>query len=114
MGLPDYPSDSDWLMALDDIIKSAGMDPNETTYFGGSEEDIRFFLDKGRDYFLVDRFGPSIGSSSNRQKSIPKLSATEVRDALIHDRSLEGMVDPRIIDDVKNVFKEKWEKFKKI
>lgn len=107
VGLPDYSTDSEWLKALDDVTTASGLTPDDITYFGGCEEDIRFFLDKGRGYFLLDRF-------NSGGTVVPKLSATEVRDALIHDKSLEGMVDRRIVEDVKKLFKEKWERFKKI
>lgn len=45
-----------------------------------------------------------------------RVSATEVRDALVHDREddLKEMIDPRIIHQVTTLFKQKWEKFKKI
>jgi len=44
----------------------------------------------------------------------PKVSATEVRDALIKGRPLEGLIEPALISDLENRFIEKWEQFKKI
>ncbi len=104
VGLPDYPSDAEWLSALDDILAAAGMKPSEVTFFGGCEEDIRFFMDDGRACSLMNRF----------DGTTPKVSATEVRDALIHDRPLEGLVHPSVAADMRELFKEKWERFKKI
>jgi cytidyltransferase-like protein len=104
VGLPDYHNDKEWLAALDDILHASGTNPSDVTFFGGCREDIRFFLDDGRDCHIVNRFD---GSS-------PKTSATEVRDALIAGRSLDGLVDATLLDDMQNLFKEKWEKFKRI
>ena len=104
VGLPDYNNDRDWLTALDDLIRAAGMDPREVTFFGGCDEDIRFFHDDKRNCYILNRFD---GTTA-------KVSATEVRDALIYGRPLEDLVHPAIIPDIQKLFKEKWEKFKKI
>ncbi len=104
VGLPDYGNDQEWLAALDDLIRVAGMDPQDVTFFGGCQEDIRFFFDDGRNCFIMNRFDPD-GA---------KTSATEVRDSLILGRSLDAMLPPQLIDDVKQLFAQKWEKFKKI
>lgn len=104
VGLPDYHNDSEWLAALDDIIRVAGIDTSDLTFFGGCEEDIRFFLDDGRDCTIINRF----------DGTAPKISATEVRDCLIMGRPLDNYVDPVILNDLQKLFKEKWEKFKKI
>ncbi len=103
-GLPDFPEDRDWLAALDDIIKLGGIDPQNTTYFGGCDEDIRFFKDDGRGCAIINRFD---GSTA-------KISATEIRDALIHDRPIKEWVHEGVHDDVVKGFKEKWERFKQI
>ena len=104
VGLPDYHSDEEWLSALDDILHAADINPKEVTFWGGCQEDIRFFLDDGRDCNILNRFD---GTTA-------KISATEVRDALIFDRSLDGLVHPVLTSDLKTIFKEKWDKFKKI
>ena len=104
VGLPDYHNDVEWLAALDDILHAAGIDPKDVTFWGGCQEDIRFFCDDGRDYNIWNRFD---GTST-------KISATEVRDALIFDRSLDGLVHPKLALDLKKLFKERWEKFKKL
>ena len=104
VGLPDYHNDAEWLAALDDILHATGIDPKTVTFFGGCQEDIRFFLDDGRTCEILNRFdGTGI-----------KISATEVRDALIFDRSLDGLVHTKTLPDIQSLFKEKWEKFKKI
>ena len=103
-GLPDYHNDREWLAALDDLIRLTGLEPSEVTFFGGCQEDIRFFFDDGRHCTILNRFD---GSSV-------KTSATEVRDCLIAERSLEGLVEPAILAELQALFKEKWEKFKKL
>jgi hypothetical protein len=104
VGLADFGNDAEWLSALDDLIIAAGMDPAKTAFMGGCEEDVAFFIDDGRKCHIVNRFD---GSSV-------KISATEVRDCLIYDRPLDNFVHPHLIADIKTLFKEKWEKFKKI
>ncbi len=103
VGLPDYGNDQEWLSALDDILSATGMKPEEVTFFGGCEEDLRFFGDTGRPCHILNRFD---GTTA-------KISATEIRDALILGRSLEGMIHPAIADDLQTLFKDKWEKFKR-
>lgn len=104
VGIPDYPGDPEWLGALDDILRVGGMNPSEVTFYGGCEEDVAFFLNDGRKCSFVNRFD---GSS-------PKISATELRDALIHTRSLDGLLNPSLHTRVKDLFVVKWELFKKI
>lgn len=104
VGLPDYQTDQEWLTAMDDILVVAGINPAEAVFFGGCEEDIRFFLEAGRKYKILNRF----------TGETPKISATEVRDSLIHNRELDGLLNPIIAEEVKNTFRCKWEVFKKI
>lgn len=105
VGLPDYPTDEEWLTALDDITSATSPDSSaDTLFFGGCEEDILFFYEAGRTCQILNRF----------DGTTPKISATEVRDCLIYGRTLEGMVDPTIASEVQNLFRQKWEKFKKI
>ena len=102
--ISDYPTDSEWLQALDDILRFGGLSPKEVTFFGGCAEDIEFFLEVGRKHEIMNRF----------DGSTPKISATEVRDALIQGRPLDGLLDPRIVDGVRGAFKGKCERFKKM
>ena len=104
IGVPDYITDEEWMIALDDILISMGINLKKVIFYGGCEEDIVFFLDLKRKCKILNRFD---GSS-------PKISATEVRDCLIFGRPLDRMVNPKILNEVKSLFAEKWEKFEKI
>ena len=104
VGLPDYPNDEEWLVALDDLISATGINPAEVIFFGGCEEDILFFYEAGRNCQIINRF----------DGTTPKISSTEVRDCLIYGRTLEGIIDPTIVNEVQNLFKQKWERFKKL
>lgn len=106
IGLPDYFNNQEWMDALDDILMAifGGEYMKRAIFFGGCEEDIRFFLEFGRKYKLLNRF----------DGTTPKISATEVRDALIHKRSLKELLNPLVAEDVKELFSEKWDRFKKI
>jgi len=101
VGLPDYNNDVEWMLALDDILRAASFHPITTTFFGGCDEDVRYFVEAGRQVQILNRF----------DGSTPRISATEVRDALIHERSLKGLMHPDITDEVQSLFRQKWEKF---
>lgn len=104
-GLPDFESDKDWVSALDNMLETTfGKQNLDFIYYGGCEEDISFFVDIGRTTKILNRF----------DGTTPKVSATEVRDALILDRPLEGLLPESISEKVRETFKEQWEKFKKI
>lgn len=102
--LPDFPEDEEWLQALDDLVDGVNGQENrgKVKFFGGSDEDVRFFLDAGREVEILNRF----------DGTTPKVSATEVRDSLLHERSLEGLLNPDIEAFVVKLFWEKWEQFK--
>lgn len=106
VGLPDYHHDNDWITALDDLInlKIKSGSYTDHVFYGGCEEDISFFLERDRSCIILNRF----------DGTTPKISATEVRDDLISDRDLDGKIHENILHDVKNLFAEKWEKFKKM
>lgn len=104
VGLPDYLTDQEWFIALDDILTVWGINPDEVIFFGGCEEDIHFFFEFNRKCKIVNRFD---GSS-------PKISATEVRDGLIEKRSLIGLLSESIIAEVQNTFLVKWDKLRKM
>lgn len=104
VGLPDYSTDDEWILALDDILRAVRFNSKNTIFFGGCEEDIGFFLKARRKTFIVNRFNGTT----------PKISATEVRDALIGNRSLDGLLNHAIEKEVSGLFLEKWEKFKKM
>lgn len=110
VGIPDYKTDEEWLVALDDLLMSHfSLQSREevkakVTFLWGCEEDVAFFFDDARKVHIVNRF----------DGSTPKISATEVRDALIHGRDLENLLNPKLHDDVRNLFTTKWELFRKI
>lgn len=106
--LPDYGTDEEWLLALDDLIRAWWKWWNDTvlsnvTFMWGCEEDVDFFFKAWRKVEILNRF----------DGSTPKVSATEVRDALIHWRNLSWLVDDRIANDVIDLFNTKWELFKR-
>lgn len=104
MPLGDFPSsDEEWMVALDDLLASSGMDPSKTVFFGGCEEDIMFFLKLNRRCHILNRF----------DGTTPKVSATEVRDSLIHDRPMDDFLNPLIKGKVQDLFKVKWMDFQK-
>ena len=101
--LPDHPTDEEWLLVLDDIISLKNIDPKQVIFFGGCEEDVYFFVEAGRRHQLINRF----------DGSTPKISATEVRDALIEKRPFDKLLNPLIVNAVKECFDLRWESFKK-
>lgn len=105
-GIPDYGSNEDWLGHLDDILMTKWNKDilNHVTFMWGCEEDVDFFLETWRQVKIYNRFNGTT----------PKISATEVRDALIERRDLKWLLNENIIEDVKSIFYPKWEKFKKI
>lgn len=104
VGLPDYPTNEEWLLALDDILALRQIDKNSVVFFGGCEEDIYFFLENRRQCKLFNRF----------DGETPKISATEVRDALVRERALDNLLNPKICESVKLSFTIRWEKLKKL
>ncbi len=104
VGLPDFNNDSDWLLALDDLIVAAGLDPKKAIYYGGCKEDILYFFKDKRKCEIINRF----------DGSTPKISATEIRDNLIYNRPIDQFIDPKIVPMVTELFKKKWELFKKM
>lgn len=103
VGLPDYETDALWSIALDDILDVAGFQANETVFFGGCDEDIVTLQKDGRNTRVINRF----------DGTTPKISATEVRDALLHAKSLDGLVNPSLHSYMKDFFNRKWKQFEK-
>jgi len=104
VGLPDYSTDKEWLTALDDILGLRKIKAEEIIFFGGCEEDIHFFFEFQRECKLINRF----------DGSTPKISATEVRDALIQERHAAHLLNPAVLEEVKKVFTIKWDRFRKM
>lgn len=104
VGLPDFEEDSDWFNQLDDTLLFAKVDPVRVTYIGGCQEDVEFFIEKRRRRVKIfNRFNGET----------PKISSTEVRDALIERRSIDGLVDPRIAELIKRRFETRWADLRK-
>jgi len=99
-GLPDYGDDATWMAALDVLLFGSGVSPGAVTFFGGCEEDVRFFFAAGRRVEILNRF----------DGTTPRVSATEVRDALITGRLLDGLVNPEIAWEVQEAFRRKRER----
>jgi nicotinic acid mononucleotide adenylyltransferase len=104
VGLADFPTDGEWLTALDDLIRLAGSSSEDAVFYGGCEEDVAYFVGYGRKVSILNRF----------DGTTPKVSATEVRDALIHGRSLDGLLNPQLAEAVAKTFRHKWEIFKRM
>lgn len=104
IGLPDYPTNEEWILALDDILALLGISKEDVVFFGGCEEDVHFFIELKRPCKLFNRF----------DGETPKVSATEVRDALIHERSLDELVNPKLHEIIKVSFTLKWERLRKL
>ena len=104
VGLADFQTDSEWLVALDDLIRLTGADPDQVVFYGGCEEDVTYYASLGRKVSILNRF----------DGSTPKVSATEVRDALIHGRSLKGLISKKLVEGIKKTFSNKWEIFKRM
>lgn len=98
IGLPDFDEDEDWFRQLDDTLALAHVDVTQATFVGGCQEDMNFFIESGRRVHIFNRFSGET----------PKISATEVRDALIEHRAVENLLDPRIVDLVVQRFSIRW------
>ena len=96
-------SDDEWMVALDDLLESSGITPDKAVFFGGCEEDISFFLKLDRKCHILNRF----------DGTTPKVSATEIRDNLIHGRDMNHFLNPLIEEKVRNLFQTKWMDFQK-
>jgi hypothetical protein len=73
------------------------------TFFGGSQEDVEFFTVVGRSVVILNRF----------DGSTPPISATEVRDALIEKRPVDGLLNAKVAGHISEIFANKWEEFKR-
>ena len=96
--LPDFESDDDWFYALETLLRLSGMEPSKTVFIGGCDEDVNFYNGRGYKVEIINRFD---GTTTN-------VSGTEIRDRLIHDRSLDQLIDPKIAALVKERFKARW------
>ena len=95
IGMPDVPgNDSIWLQMIDDYIECVFGPHQDITFFGGSTEDILFFHNNHRKVKIHDR-------------EINPVSATSVRQLLLLDDPIVKFVDPRISNEVRDVFRKR-------
>jgi len=97
LGIPDFPNDEDWLFNLNNELEHLGTSLANVTFYGGCHEDIAWFIDRGFATKIINRFS---GAES------PIVSATQVRDALLEGRSLDGLVDTCIHAQVRTLFSD--------
>ncbi|MBP6889064.1 MAG: hypothetical protein KBC83_01700 [Candidatus Moranbacteria bacterium] len=104
--LPDFDNDnSSWLMAIDSILSAIGFAPERTVFVGGCREEMSVLIEEGRKPFhIINRFAG---------KETPKVSATEVRDALLERRpgDLELLLNPAISSLVLETWEREFAKF---
>ncbi|MDQ7814683.1 MAG: adenylyltransferase/cytidyltransferase family protein [Patescibacteria group bacterium] len=103
VGLPDFDENAEWFNQLDDTLALANANPSMVTYVGGCQEDVEFFIESGRRVHILNRFSGET----------PHISATEVRDALIEHRPIDGLIDLRIVGLVKERFDLRWSALRK-
>lgn len=92
--LPDYPTDYEWLAALDDVLTARGIPTASCTFFSGAQDDIPFFVASGRRYVIVNRY----------DGTTPNISATEVRGALMSGVPISAVVNGLLVGEVSNIF----------
>jgi cytidyltransferase-like protein len=96
-GIPDYDSDELWLHHFNDILELVRKPFQDVICMGGSYEDIAFYEGK-YETDIINRF-------TGETKVI---SATQVRDALIEKRSLDGLVHISLQEMVREMFNINW------
>lgn len=115
-GIPDHESDEGWFgdvwstincwrhMRDDERVPDIQrVDAKQVMFYAGCEEDVLFLVDRGYQVKILNRFD---GSG-------PTVSATEVRDALVHNRDVSGLVPHRIENFVKERFASRWDEMRK-
>jgi len=103
IGLPDFPTDKQWLSELDKIFLAKGFDPREIVFFGGSREDLAYFFKTDKMCQIFDRFNGTT----------PIISATQVRKLLASAEPVEHLLNPLIARKVKELFLQKQKQLKK-
>ncbi len=89
----DGTTNNQWLDSIEKIQEGLN---TKFVFFGGSEEDLKI---------LAERFQTEIAVDRNKT---PGLSATRVREALLHDdsRTVNELLDSKIIPLAKKYYKE--------
>jgi cytidyltransferase-like protein len=104
VGLPDYEDNTDWFSALDDIIMLSGNSTSQVDFFTGCKEDVLILSRYVSRFKIFNRF----------DGTTPTISATGVRDALLHQRSLDGLINPKIQSELQSRFNDVWATFQNI
>lgn len=97
IGLPDYSDEEMWFLALGDLLDALNINQHKAVYFGGSQQDVDFFIRKKRRVHIVNRFDSELD-----------ISGSKIRDYLIQKKSIGGLVDHRIINDIEEMFNNRW------
>jgi len=96
--LPDYYDGNEWLHHLDMLIEESSLNKNnDNIFFGGCEQDVDFFLHANRDVRIINRFNGTT----------PRVSGTQIRDCLLTGRPIDQYVNPLIVQDIIDSFKQK-------
>ena len=98
IGLSDFPTNEEWIFTLDNLLKYGGIDPKNATFYGGCKEDMEVLIGAGKSIRTFNRF----------DGSTPKISATELRDALLNDRYIHQMINEKIASEVREAFQNNW------
>ena len=96
VGVPDFPGDNkSWMDLVFDQINSAFYhEPSsDIVFYGGSLEDVEIFHNKGCEIKIIDR------------SKLP-VSATVIRDMMLHGEDVSDFVDESIHTDVVRKFKK--------
>lgn len=96
-GLPDFPTDEQWLFELDKLLLGKNFDPKDTVFFGGCEQDLVWFLETERQCQILNRF----------DGTTPIVSATQIRHLLASNEPVDHFLNPLIVNEVKNLFDKK-------
>jgi nicotinic acid mononucleotide adenylyltransferase len=97
--LPDFERNTTWLAELDNLLSAVGMNPGETVFFGGVDEDVYVLSEEGKKRtHIVSRFG----------EGAIEISATKVRYLLAHNLPLTDLLNPLVIDPVKAYWDRHW------
>ena len=99
--LPDHDSDEEWLAMLRDILRSFTFHDKSIEFFAGSKEDVQFLIDNGFKCTIIDRY----------DGTTPPISATQVRNALANNESLDGLVNPKLHDLIRSTHKVRWQQY---
>ena len=104
IGIPDFGTNAEWVHAIDMALRFGGVDPARVTFYGGCDEDLEVLIDAGKAVKVINRF---------TGEDTPKVSATELRDALLTERSLHGLVSKRVRDVIDETFQLKLAELKR-